>query len=91
LEPIQFKPDLGDLMIQRVLSEGGPADLGALITSASLPERTTEFDAAERDWVAAHPADVARIAAVVDSAARMICNTDIAGCPRPGARATASR
>lgn len=90
-EPIHFKPALGDLMIQRMLTDGGPADLGALITSANLPERAAAFDEAQRDWVAAHPADVARIAAVVDSAARMICNTDIAGCPRPEARATASR
>jgi hypothetical protein len=90
-ESIHFRPELGDLMIRRMVGGDGPADLGTQVTTATLPADDARFDAAQSAWVATHPADVARIAGVVDAAAHAVCRTGIAGCPAPAPQSTASR
>ena len=85
-EFVHFRAALGDLMVRRMLGAGGPPDLGETVTTASLPARFAAYARAQQDWVASHPADVARIAQVVDAAAHQVCGTPIAGCPKPGVR-----
>ncbi len=90
-EFVHFRAALGDLMVRRMLDAGGPADLGARITSATLPAHFAAFADAQLAWVAAHPGDVRRLASVVDAAARSVCGGPVQACPRPGIQATASR
>ena len=87
-EFVHFRADLGNLMITRMLGDG-PPDLGDRITAASLPARFAAYARAQNEWVASHPADVARIAGVVDAAANQVCGTPpsgtaLSGCPKPG-------
>lgn len=90
-EPIHFRAALGDLLIQRMLGTGGPADLGTKITSATLPAQLADFQQQQRQWVATHPGDVERIATIVDAAAKAVCHVPFAQCPKPGPQTTASR
>jgi hypothetical protein len=90
-EFVHFRSALGDLMVQRMLGAGGPADFGARVTSAALPGRFAAFANAQRAWVATHPDDVSRLAAVIDAAAQAVCGGPVQVCPRPGMQATASR
>jgi hypothetical protein len=64
-EPVHFQADLGDLMIARMSGSPAPADLGVRLTPANLRVQLADYHVAERAWVAAHPADVARIAEMV--------------------------
>jgi hypothetical protein len=66
-EPVHFQPDLGDLMIARIEGAASPADFGTKLTPATLPAQLAAFHAAESAWVSGHPADVARISAVIGS------------------------
>jgi len=85
-EFVHFRAALGDLMVQRMLGSGGPPDFGARVTTASLPDRFAAYATAQQGWVALHPADVARIAQVVDAAAQLVCGTPVSGCPKPAFR-----
>ena len=90
-EFVHFRAALGDLMVQRMLGTGGPPEFGERVTTTTLPGRFAAYERAQQAWVAAHPADVARIADVVDAAARLVCGGPIQACPKPGFRATANR
>ena len=63
-DPVHFQPALGDLLIARLMGQG-PADFGVVLTSGNLAAVNQAFHAAEKDWVAAHPADVARIGQII--------------------------
>ena len=89
-EPIHFRPQLGTLMVQRMVDGTGPADLGAQISVAGLPDRAVAYDEAQAAWVTGHPADVARIAGVVDAAVRDACRAAPDACMAAG-RETAAR
>jgi hypothetical protein len=65
-EPVHFKTELGDLMIARVLGAPQPADLGVKLTPANVAASLAAFHAGERQWAEQHPADVARLRAVID-------------------------
>ena len=83
-EPSHFRPALGDLMLQRMLTGGGPEDLGVLITNATLPAQQAAFNRQQEKWVASHPADVGRIAAVMAAAAQVACPDNPTRCvPTP--------
>ncbi len=69
-EPVHFQPRLGDLMIARIEGAPTPADFGTKLTPATLPAQLAAFHAAEAAWVPAHPADVARISAVIGAGVR---------------------
>jgi hypothetical protein len=88
-EPIHFRTALGDVMVRRMLGEGGA--WGDLVTTQNLPARAEAEAAKQRAWAAAHPADVARLAAVIDAAARSVCGGPLASCPKPGVTTAASR
>lgn len=64
-EPIHFQPELGDLMIARIENTGGAADFGTRLNAANIAARIAQYHAAQANWVRAHPADVARIAAIM--------------------------
>jgi hypothetical protein len=64
-EPVHFQADLGTLMIARAQGATEPADFGVRLTAAGLPRDIAAFHAGEVAWVAAHPAEVARIAALL--------------------------
>ena len=89
-EPIHFRPELGTLMVARMLGEAGPADLGVQVTAADLPGRVAAYDAAQRAWVAGHPDDVGRVAVLVDAAERNACRASPGSCVAVG-RETAAR
>ena len=89
-EPIHFRPELGALMVERMLGGSGPGDLGVRVTAADMPGRAAAYAEAQQAWVAAHLADVARIAGVVAGAVEAVCHTTLAVCTA-GARPTASR
>ena len=86
-ETVHFRPALGTLMIQRMLGGDIPADLGAMLTPATVDESGARNDAAQRAWVAAHPTDVARIAGIVAAARQAECQTNPASCGTPVAAA----
>jgi hypothetical protein len=90
-EPIHFRTALGDLMVRRMLDNGGPAGWGETVTTASLPARAAAEVEKQRQWAETHPADVARLAAVIDAASRAVCGGPVTQCPKPGPRTTASR
>lgn len=87
---VHFRPELGDLMLQWMLDQNGPGDLGVQVTSAGLPARAAAYEDAQRTWIAAHPADVARIAGIMDAAVRNACLTAPNTCTVAG-RETATR
>lgn len=89
-EPIHFRPELGALMAARMVGEGGPVNLGVQVTAAEMPGRAAAYAEAQRAWVAAHPADVARIAGLVAGAVEAVCHTTLEAC-MAGGRPTASR
>jgi hypothetical protein len=86
-DAIHFRPELGALMMQRMLGLGGPADLGQPITLATVDAANARYRAAEAEWVAAHPAMVARIAGMLADQREVICKRDPRACPRPPNRA----
>jgi hypothetical protein len=88
-EPIHFRTALGDVMVRRMLGGGG--EWGDLVTTQNLPARAAAEAEKQREWAAAHPADVARLAAVIDAAARSVCGGPLANCPKPGVTTAASR
>lgn len=75
-----FNPDLGTLMIRRVETDGDPRDLGIRLDAKDVADSAAAFDAAERDWVDAHPGDVERLAALLAATRRDICRTTETGC-----------
>lgn len=90
-EPVHYREALADLMIRQMLEPDVAMGLGVQINPATLPAHLAEVERQQQAWVASHPADVARIAGVVDTAARAICHSPVAGCPKPGPLTTASR
>ena len=88
-EPIHFRPQLGTLMVERMVDGTGPEGLGARLTTADLPGRLQAYAEAQSAWVAEHPADVARIADVVAAAIKSVCGRIEGDCV--DLRATASR
>lgn len=78
-ETVHFRPTLGTLMIERI-EGGGPADLGSVVTAATIGAATARQQAALEAWGAAHPADVARIYGVITTARERLCPPSSAGC-----------
>ena len=79
-EPIHFRPALGELLVRRMLGTGGPDDLGQLVTANTLQAQQAEFLQQQEKWVASHPADVARLAEVMASAAQAVCPSSPSQC-----------
>jgi hypothetical protein len=94
-EPIHFRTALGDVMVRRMLGNSGtPASdnqWGDLITTQNLPVRAETEAAKQRAWATAHPADVARLSAVIATAAKAVCGGPVTQCPKPGVTTAASR
>jgi hypothetical protein len=88
-EPIHFRTALGDVMVRRMLD--GAGSWGDRITTQNLPARAAQQAALQRQWAETHPADVARLAAVVDAAARAVCGGPLASCPKQNVTTAASR
>jgi hypothetical protein len=63
-EPVHFQAALGDLMIARMNGKG-PQGFGVRLTPANLPGQIAAFHAGEAAWMTTHPADVARIARII--------------------------
>jgi hypothetical protein len=62
-ESIHFQSTLGDLMIARM--SGAPGTFGTRLTPANVASQIAAYHAAQAAWDATHPADVARVAAMV--------------------------
>jgi hypothetical protein len=90
-EPVHFRAALGDVMIRRMLGEPGAPAWGDLVTTANLPARDAQDAEKLQAWAAAHPADVARLAAVIATAAKAVCGGPVTQCPKPGVTTAASR
>jgi hypothetical protein len=59
-ESIHFQPALANLIIQKITGKG-PEDFGVLLTPENLTADIVAYHAAQDQWVADHPKDVARI------------------------------
>ncbi len=90
-EPIHYRKELGDLMIRRMVEGGEPLDFGVRVTPATIAAHEAEMGRQQRDWVASHPADVRRVATLVDAAAQAFCHGPVDRCPRPAPLALSSR
>jgi hypothetical protein len=62
-EPVHFQSALGDVMIARIT--GAPGDFGAILTPANLASQIARYHAGQTNWIGQHPADIARISALV--------------------------
>ena len=67
-EPVHFKPALGDAIAARIEGAGQPDGFGVRLTPVNVASQIAAYHAGQAAWEAAHPADVARIAALVASA-----------------------
>jgi hypothetical protein len=85
-EPVHFRPELGSILIERMMGKG-PDDIGVVLTPENLAADIAAFHDAQDKWVAAHPADVARIARMI---ADSRCSTDPSTCGKDIATATVS-
>jgi hypothetical protein len=50
-------------MIARIT--GAPGDFGAILTPANLASQIARYHAGQTNWIGQHPADIARISALV--------------------------
>ena len=82
-EPVHFRPELGALMVQRMLGLGGPEAFGAALTDAVLERRAAAFMADQAAWETSHPEAVARLHAVLATEAPAICHAPLDQCPGP--------
>ena len=67
-EPVHFKPALGAIMAARIEGAAEPAGFGVQLTPGTVAAQIAAYHQAQAAWVASHPADVARIAALVAAA-----------------------
>jgi hypothetical protein len=83
-DTIHFRPELGALMMERMLGIGGPADLGEPLTLATIGAVNERGRQAETEWVAAHPESVARIAAMLAEQRDVMCRRNAGACTLAG-------
>ena len=76
-----FSPALGTLLIRRIETGGEPVDLGTLVMPDAGDDGADETQ--KRQWMATHPADVARIDALLASTRAALCGRRGVVCAAP--------
>ncbi len=82
-EGVHFRPELGTLMLQRIMGAREPADFGVRLTAATVAAQAARYAEGERAWVARHPAEAADILDLTRSALDAVCRRNRDRCSPP--------